>query len=104
MAFDVLYRLLRHLGHEVTYVRQGRGRRQQHRACRCWQLRLYQASKFLHCLLNCACRNFTDVDDKIIARAAAAGEDPLALSRRFIREFHVDMASLVARQAAALRL
>ena len=36
-------------------------------------------------------RNFTDVDDKIIARAADAGEDPLALSRRFIDEFHVDV-------------
>ena len=40
-------------------------------------------------------RNFTDVDDKIIARAAAAGgEDPLALSRRFIAEFGTDMAAL----------
>jgi cysteinyl-tRNA synthetase len=32
-----------------------------------------------------------DIDDKIIARAGAVGEDPLALSRRFIDEFHVDM-------------
>ena len=56
VAFDVLYRLLRTLGYEVTYV-----------------------------------RNFTDVDDKIIARAAAAGEDALELSRRFIGEFHADM-------------
>ena len=36
-------------------------------------------------------RNFTDVDDKIIARAAAVGEDPLALAQRFIHEFHADM-------------
>ena len=56
VAFDLLYRLLRSAGYDVTYV-----------------------------------RNFTDVDDKIIARAAAAGEDPLALSRRFIDEFHADM-------------
>ena len=56
VAFDVIYRLLRHLGYAVTYV-----------------------------------RNFTDVDDKIIARAAAAGEEPLALARRFIAEFHADM-------------
>ncbi|KIY97033.1 cysteinyl-tRNA synthetase [Monoraphidium neglectum] len=36
-------------------------------------------------------RNFTDVDDKIINRANEAGEDPLALSARFIDEFHTDM-------------
>jgi hypothetical protein len=33
-------------------------------------------------------RNFTDIDDKIIKRANEAGEDPLALSARFIEEFH----------------
>ena len=36
-------------------------------------------------------RNFTDVDDKIIARAVAVGEDPLALAHRFVHEFHADM-------------
>ncbi|KAL7595335.1 cysteine--tRNA ligase, chloroplastic/mitochondrial isoform X1 [Lactuca sativa] len=36
-------------------------------------------------------RNFTDVDDKIIARAGELGEDPLSLSRRFCEEFHRDM-------------
>ena len=30
-------------------------------------------------------RNFTDVDDKIIARAAESGEDPAALSQRCAR-------------------
>ncbi|WIA09089.1 hypothetical protein OEZ85_008502 [Tetradesmus obliquus] len=59
VAFDVLYRLLRHLQYDVQYV-----------------------------------RNFTDVDDKIIARAAATGEDPPALSARFITEFHTDMQQL----------
>ncbi|KAL4458944.1 hypothetical protein ABPG75_013809 [Micractinium tetrahymenae] len=59
VAFDVIYRFLRHLGYEVSYV-----------------------------------RNFTDVDDKIIARASAVGEDPLALARRFIAEFHADMEAL----------
>lgn len=59
VAFDVIYRFLRHLGYEVSYV-----------------------------------RNFTDVDDKIIARANAVGEDPLALARRFIAEFHADMEAL----------
>ncbi|GBF96304.1 cysteinyl-tRNA synthetase [Raphidocelis subcapitata] len=39
-------------------------------------------------------RNFTDVDDKIIKRANEAGEDPLALSARFIEEFHTDMDAL----------
>ncbi|KAL3650686.1 hypothetical protein CASFOL_007089 [Castilleja foliolosa] len=39
-------------------------------------------------------RNFTDVDDKIIARANELGEDPIHLSRRFCEEFHHDMANL----------
>jgi cysteinyl-tRNA synthetase len=39
-------------------------------------------------------RNLTDVDDKIINRAAEIGEDPLALSARFIDAFHADMAAL----------
>lgn len=38
-----------------------------------------------------AVRIVPDVDDKIINRANATGEDPLALSQRFIREFHADM-------------
>jgi cysteinyl-tRNA synthetase len=59
VAFDVLFRLLTHLGYEVDYV-----------------------------------RNFTDIDDKIIKRAAERDEDPLALSARFIDEFHRDMAAL----------
>ena len=36
-------------------------------------------------------RNFTDVDDKIIARAAEQGVQPAALAQRFIDEFYVDM-------------
>ncbi|KAK6912597.1 tRNA synthetases class I, catalytic domain, partial [Dillenia turbinata] len=42
----------------------------------------------------CYVRNFTDVDDKIIARANELKEDPLSLSRRFCEEFHQDMAYL----------
>lgn len=57
--FDVVQRVLRHLGYDVTYV-----------------------------------RNFTDVDDKIIKRAAELGEDPLALSGRFIDAFSEDMGCL----------
>jgi len=39
-------------------------------------------------------RNFTDVDDKIIRRATERGEDPLALSKRFIDAFHQDVEAL----------
>ena len=39
-------------------------------------------------------RNFTDVDDKIIKRAAEQGEDPLALAMHFIRRFHDDVRGL----------
>ncbi|KAI3731599.1 hypothetical protein L1987_62788 [Smallanthus sonchifolius] len=59
VAFDVLFRYLKHLGYEVKYV-----------------------------------RNFTDVDDKIIKRANEIGEDPLALSSRFCKEFLTDMTDL----------
>ncbi|MBW2734473.1 MAG: class I tRNA ligase family protein, partial [Deltaproteobacteria bacterium] len=36
-------------------------------------------------------RNITDIDDKIIARAAELGEEPLGLSGRFSAAFHEDM-------------
>eukprot|EP00250_Pteridium_aquilinum_P020607 c24879_g2_i1 orf=84-1796(+) len=39
-------------------------------------------------------RNFTDIDDKIIARASQLNEDPLKLSDRFCKEFHADMEEL----------
>ncbi len=39
-------------------------------------------------------RNFTDVDDKIIRRAAERGEEPLALANRYADEFLTDMAAL----------
>jgi cysteinyl-tRNA synthetase len=39
-------------------------------------------------------RNWTDVDDKIIRRGVERGEDPLALSRRFIEECRKDFATL----------
>ncbi|XP_022137417.1 cysteine--tRNA ligase, chloroplastic/mitochondrial isoform X1 [Momordica charantia] len=39
-------------------------------------------------------RNFTDVDDKIIARANELGEDPLNLSKRYCEEFCQDMVYL----------
>jgi cysteinyl-tRNA synthetase len=38
--------------------------------------------------------NITDVDDKIIGRANASGEDPLLLADRFTKEFLRDMQSL----------
>ncbi|XP_057727136.1 cysteine--tRNA ligase, chloroplastic/mitochondrial isoform X1 [Arachis stenosperma] len=57
--FDLLFRYLKHLGYEVSYV-----------------------------------RNFTDVDDKIIARANELGEDPISLSQRYCEEFCQDMITL----------
>ncbi|WP_028320336.1 cysteine--tRNA ligase [Desulfatiglans anilini] len=39
-------------------------------------------------------RNFTDVDDKIIDRAAQLGEDPGVLAQRFIDAFYEDMGRL----------
>lgn len=39
-------------------------------------------------------QNFTDVDDKILARAAASGEDPAALAERHMRRYAEDADSL----------
>src|SRR5438132_13058650 len=39
-------------------------------------------------------RNITDVDDKIIKRAAERGEDPKTLADRFTAEYRADAASL----------
>ena len=44
-------------------------------------------------------RNFTDVDDKIIRRAAEEGTDPLALAERFIKEYGREMGSLGVKPA-----
>jgi cysteinyl-tRNA synthetase len=59
VVFDVVYRYLRTLGFDVTYI-----------------------------------RNITDVDDKIIRRAAENGEDIRVLTDRFIRAMHEDAAAL----------
>ncbi|CAG9462207.1 unnamed protein product [Pedinophyceae sp. YPF-701] len=40
------------------------------------------------------CRNFTDIDDKIIARANERGEDPGDLTERMIQEYLKDMEML----------
>ncbi len=59
VTFDILYRLLSSLGHEVAY-----------------------------------CRNFTDVDDKLINRAIREFNDPCRypeIATRFINMFHEDM-------------
>jgi len=40
------------------------------------------------------CRNFTDIDDKIIKRANENGEDCMELAERYITEFHADMETL----------
>ena len=39
-------------------------------------------------------KNFTDVDDKIIVRAAEQGEEPMALSARYADEYLKDMSAL----------
>ncbi len=39
-------------------------------------------------------RNFTDIDDKIIQRAAQLGIDPKDLAEKYIHEFHQDMDAL----------
>jgi cysteinyl-tRNA synthetase len=39
-------------------------------------------------------RNITDIDDKIIRRAAELGEEPAQLAARFTDEFHKDVAAL----------
>ena len=39
-------------------------------------------------------RNYTDVDDKIIQRAAERGEDPFVLAQRYIDNFREDIAAL----------
>ncbi len=44
-------------------------------------------------------RNFTDIDDKIIARAAEQGVDSDQLAERFIHEFYTDMDALGALRA-----
>ena len=43
-------------------------------------------------------RNFTDVDDKIIARARELGQEPAAISTRYIAEYHEDMDALNVRR------
>ena len=40
------------------------------------------------------CRNFTDIDDKIIKRSNESGETCEALTDKFIEAFHEDMAAL----------
>lgn len=59
LAFDIVYRWLKQIGYEVTYV-----------------------------------RNITDIDDKIIARAAENHETMADLTTRFIRFMHEDIEAL----------
>ena len=44
-------------------------------------------------------RNFTDIDDKIIRRAAELGMDPKALADKYIDEFYRDMDALHVERA-----
>jgi cysteinyl-tRNA synthetase len=45
-------------------------------------------------------RNFTDIDDKIIRRAAEIGMDPKALADKYIEEFYRDMDALHVERAS----
>ena len=45
-------------------------------------------------------RNFTDIDDKIINRAAEIGMDPMALADKYIAEFNRDMDALQVERAS----
>lgn len=69
---------LSHIGHARVYV--------------CFDV-LYRYLNYLGYEVNYV-RNFTDVDDKIIARANELGKDPIKLSRLFCEEFHQDMTYL----------
>ncbi|KAM3286439.1 cysteine-tRNA ligase, chloroplastic/mitochondrial [Capsicum chacoense] len=69
---------LSHIGHARVYV--------------CFDV-LYRYLNYLGYEVNYV-RNFTDVDDKIIARANELNEDPIKLSRLFCEEFHQDMSYL----------
>ncbi|MDD2422474.1 MAG: cysteine--tRNA ligase [Heliobacteriaceae bacterium] len=44
-------------------------------------------------------QNFTDIDDKIINRAAETGTDPVALAARFVGEYYADAKALNVRPA-----
>ncbi|MDI6800245.1 MAG: cysteine--tRNA ligase [Actinomycetota bacterium] len=59
VAFDIIYRYLKHKGYEVTYV-----------------------------------RNLTDVDDKIINRAAEEGVAANEVANKYTAAFHEDMGAL----------
>ena len=48
-------------------------------------------------------RNFTDVDDKIIARAQALKVPPQAVAEKYIEEFYRDMDALQVTRADAAR-
>ncbi|KAG2424153.1 hypothetical protein HXX76_014686 [Chlamydomonas incerta] len=63
--------------------------------------RVYVAFDVLYRFMSAACgykvtyvRNFTDIDDKIIARAQQSGVETSELTERFIHEFNKDMAAL----------
>ena len=46
-------------------------------------------------------QNFTDIDDKIVARAADEGADPAALAERYIASYHRDFDALGVARASA---
>ncbi|KAL9317150.1 hypothetical protein ACSQ67_013667 [Phaseolus vulgaris] len=87
VSFDILTRYLRHLGYEVTYVRNftdvdDKIARQTHRINKLVGVVNLQLRLLISELL------------QIIKRANETGEDPLMLSNRFCDEYNADMADL----------
>ena len=72
-----------HLGHAKTYINFDVIAR--------WVRRIGYDLKYI--------QNITDVDDKIVARAAEAGEEPIELARRFESRFMEDMDTIDVRSS-----
>lgn len=94
VAFDVLYRMLvsrkAHVSPSCHVPARRMSPREMSRSMQHGLPQLQRAAGYDVTY----CRNFTDIDDKIIARANESGEDPLALASRFAEEFRVDMEAL----------
>ncbi|KAH1231108.1 Cysteine--tRNA ligase 2, cytoplasmic [Glycine max] len=79
VSFDILFRYLKHLGYEITYVRNFTDVDDKiNIVCAMWFSAIYEFETY----------------ELIIKRANETGEDPLMLSNRFCDEYNADMADL----------